>query len=178
MNACMYVCISMVLCSVSCLTLLFITMIVISHRFICDCVCSFLFYFIVYLVNIRIHIDYVCVFDAFFLLSLLFLFAILFCLYTVLDYVWVCNFTCLHLTFSVLFNYMLFLVINALFNCFVLWLPNLLLPLPPCFVFCLFAFSRRHFMLFSPLYATMIAIVILVFIILVFDQVRIVFKCL
>ena len=86
----MYVCISMVLCSVSCLTLLVITMIVnvISHRFICDCVYSLHFLiFIVNLVNIRIHIDYVCVFDAFFLLSLLFLFAVLFYLYTVLDYV-------------------------------------------------------------------------------------------
>ena len=60
-----------------------------------------------------------------------------------------------------------FLVINALFNCFVLWLPHLLLPQPPSFVFYLFAFSRKHFMLFSPLYVTMIAIVILVFIIVV-----------
>ena len=46
-----------------------------------------LFHFIVNLVNIRIHIDYVCVFDAFFLLSLLFLFAVLLYLYTVLDYI-------------------------------------------------------------------------------------------
>ena len=56
-----------------------------------------------------------------------------------------------------------FLVMNALFNCFVLCLLHLLLHLPPCFVFCLFAFSRRHFILFSPLYATMIAIVMIVF---------------
>ena len=40
-------------------------------------------------VNIRIHIDYVRVFAAFSLLSLLFLFAVLFYLYTVLGYVWV-----------------------------------------------------------------------------------------
>ena len=54
--------------------------------------------------NIRIHIDYVCAFAAFFFLSLLFLFAVLFCLYTVLGYVWVCNFPCLHLTFLVLLH--------------------------------------------------------------------------
>ena len=60
-----------------------------------------------------------------------------------------------------------FLVMNALFNSFVLCLLHFLLPLQPCFVFCLF-FSRRHFMLFSPLYATMIAIVMIVFIIVVF----------
>ena len=107
----MYVYISMVLCSVSCFTLLFITMIVISHRLNCDCVYSFFFkfHFIVNLVNIRIHIDYVCVY-----LTLSSFRIFCFCLpffstylYTVLDYVWVCNFTCLHLTFSVLFNYML-----------------------------------------------------------------------
>ena len=58
-----------------------------------------------------------------------------------------------------------FLVMNTLFNCFVPCLLHLFLPLQPCFFFfffaCLFV-SRRHFMLFSPLYATMIAIVILV----------------
>ena len=48
-----------------------------------------------------------------------------------------------------------FLVLNAMFNCFVLCLLHLLLHLPPCFV----CFSRRHFILFSPLYATTIAIV-------------------
>ena len=84
-------------------------------------------------VNISIHIDYVCVFDAFFLLSLLFLFAVLFYLYTVLDYVWVCNFTFVHLTFSVLFNY--FFVTNALINCFVLWLLHPLLPYHPVLFF-------------------------------------------
>ena len=79
-----------------------------------------------------------------------------------------------------------FLVMNALFNCFVLCLLHLLLPLPPCFLllFVLFVFGLflvcfcRHFMLFSPLYAPVIAIVILVFIIVVFGQVRIIFKCL
>ena len=125
-------------------------------------------------VNIRIHIDYVCVFAAFFLLSLLFLFAVLFYWNTVLGYVWLCNFPCLHLTFSVLLHAFWWWM---LFNCFVLCLLHLLLPLPPCFVFCLF-FSRRHFMLFSPLYATTIARVIIVFIIVVFGQVRIIFKCL
>ena len=87
-------------------------------------------------VNIRIHIDYVCVFSAFFLLSLLFLFAVLFYLYTVLGYVWVCNFPCLHLTFFSLVT--CFLVMNALFNCFVLCLLHLLLPLPSCFLLLFF----------------------------------------
>ena len=41
-----------------------------------------------------------------------------------------------------------FLVLSALFNCFVLCLLHLLVPLPTCFVFCLFAFSRRHFVIF------------------------------
>ena len=48
------------------------------------------------------HSQYVCVFAAFFLLSLLFLFTVLFYVYTVLRHVWVCNFPRLRLTFSVL----------------------------------------------------------------------------
>ena len=65
-----------------------------------------------------------------------------------------------------------FLVMHALFNCFVLCLLHLLLPLPPCFLllFFLFFFLHRHFILFSPLYATMIAIVMIVFIIVVFAK--------
>ena len=87
MNAYMYVCISMVLCSVSCSPLLFITLVVFYiglfvtvYTFSFDCEPF---------VNIRIHIDYVyvCAFAALFLLSLLFLFAVLFYLYTVLGYV-------------------------------------------------------------------------------------------
>ena len=99
-------------------------------------------------VNVRIHIDYVCAFAALFLLSLLLLFVVLFYLHTVLGYVWVCNFPCLHLTFFSLVT--CFLVMNALFNCFVLCLLHLLLPLLPCFSL-LFFFLRRHFILFSPL---------------------------
>ena len=99
----MYVCLYFHgLCSVSCLPLLFITLIVISHRFICDCV--YFFFWLWTFVNVRIHIDYVCAFAALFLLSLLFYFADLFYLYTVLGYVWVCNFPCLHLTFLVLLH--------------------------------------------------------------------------
>ena len=180
MNTCMYVCISMVLCSVSCLPLLFITLIVIPHRFICDCVYFFPFDCEPF-VNVRIHIDYVCAFAALFLLSLLFLFAVLFYLYTVLGYVWVCNFPCLHLTFSVLLHafwwWMLCLIVlfsvyftssspyHSFFVCF-------------CLCVCGFFFLLRHFILFSPLCATIIAIVMIVFIIVVFCQVRITFKCL
>ena len=93
---------TMVLCSVSCLPLLFITLIVIWHRFICDCV-----HFFLLIVNLLLILGFIlimCVFAAFFRLSLLFLFAVLFYLYTVLGYVWVCNFSCLHLTFSVLLH--------------------------------------------------------------------------
>ena len=59
------------------------------------------------------------------------------------------------------------LVMNALFNCFVLCLLYLLPPPPPNTLFCfvcilLFCFSRRHFMLFSLQYGTMIAIVTIV----------------
>ena len=82
MNAYMYVCISMVLCSVSCSPLLFITLVVFYiglfvtvYTFSFDCEPF---------VNIRIIIDYVCVFAAFFLLSLLFLFTVLFYLYLAL----------------------------------------------------------------------------------------------
>ena len=125
-------------------------------------------------VNIRIHIDYVCAFAALFLLSLLLLFAVLFYLYTVLGYDWVCNFPCLHLTFLVLLH------------AFWWWLLSLIVLFSVYFtssspyhpVLFLFVFSRRHFMLFSPLYATIIAIVIIVFIIVVFGKVRIIFKCL
>ena len=61
-----------------------------------------------------------------------------------------------------------------LFNCFALCLFHLLLPLPPCFFvaffvfFVFFVFLFFVGILFSPLYATMIAIVMIVFIIVVF----------
>ena len=103
MNACMYDCISMVLCSVLCLPRTI-------HNLDCYFTSVYLWLCILFsfdcepFVNIRIHVDYVCVFSAFFLLSLLFLFAVLFYLNTVLGYVWVCNFPCLHLTFSVLLH--------------------------------------------------------------------------
>ena len=135
MNVCLYFH-GFMLCS--CLPLLFIILIVISHWFICDCVYSFFkFYFIVNLVNIMIHIDYVCAFAALFLLSRLFLFAVLFYLYTVLGYVWVCNFPCLHLTFLVLLHAFWWWM---LFNSFALCLFHLLLPLPPFFVAFFFFF--------------------------------------
>ena len=52
-----------------------------------------------------------------------------------------------------------------------------LLPLREKLMFvCLF--FGRHFMLFFPLFASMIAIVLIVFIIVVFGQVRVIFKCL
>ena len=125
-------------------------------------------------VDIRIHIDYVCAFAALFLLSLLFLFAVLFYLYTVLGYVWVCNFPSLHLTFLVVLHafwwWMLCLIV--LFSVYF----TSSSPYHP--VFCCFFFLRSHFILFSPLYATMIAIVIIVFNIVVFGHVRIIFKCL
>ena len=89
------------------------------------------------------------------------LFAVVFYLYRVLGYV--CNFPCLHLTFLVLLYAFWWWMLC--FNCFVLCFLHLLLPLPPCF---LFFFLRRHFILFSPLYATMIDIVMIVFIIVVF----------
>ena len=76
MNACMYVCISMVLCSVSCLPLLFITLIVISHRFICDCI-LFSFDCEPFCLHLDSYWLCVCV-AAWFLLFLLFLFAALY----------------------------------------------------------------------------------------------------
>ena len=116
--------------------------------------------------NIRIRIDYVCVFAAFFLLSLPFLLTVLFYLYTVLGYVWVCNFSCLHLTFSVLL-YAFWWWQLCLIDLFSVYFTSSS-PYHPFF-------SRRHFMSFPPLYATMIVIVIIVFIIVVFGQVRIIF---
>ena len=41
-----------------------------------------------------------------------------------------------------------FLVMNALFNCFVLCLLHLLLPLPPCFLFLFFS-SQAFYLIFS-----------------------------
>ena len=61
MNACMYVYISMVLCSVSCFTLLFITIIVISHRLICDCVYSFFNFILLWTLLILGFILIMCV---------------------------------------------------------------------------------------------------------------------
>ena len=127
MNACMYVCISMVLCSDSCLPLLFITLIVISHRFICDCVYFFSFDCEPF-VKIWIHTDYVCVLAAFFLLALLFLFVVRFYLHIYR--------VRLRLSFQLplsSLNFLgfviRFLVMHALFNCFVLCLLHRLLPL-------------------------------------------------
>ena len=169
----MYVCISMVLCSVSCLPLLFITLIVIPHRFICDCVYFFPFDCEPF-VNVRIQWLCVCICSFIPSVSSI-LFAVLFYLYTVLGYVWVCNFPCLHLTFLVLLHafwwWMLCLIV--LFSVYF----TSSSPYHPLFC-CFFCFLRRHFILFSPLYAAMIAIVMIVFIIVAFCQVRITFKCL
>ena len=146
------------------LFLLIVNLLLILGSFwLCVCICSFLPS--VSSVFVRRFV-YFCSLDSFQLIQ------------TVLGYVWVWNFPCLHLTFSVI----CFLVMNALFNCFVPCLLHLLLPLQPFFlcvcllsVLCVYVF-RRHFMLFSPLYATMIAIVIIVFIIVLFGQVRIILK--
>ena len=114
----------------SCLPLLFIILIVISHWFICDYV-----YFFSLIVNLLLILGFILIMCVYLQLSsfclFFFLSAVLFYLYTVLDYVW---------------------VMDALFNCFVLCLLHLLLPLPPCFLmmvvfFC--CFIRRHFVIFS-----------------------------
>ena len=115
-------------------------------------------------VNIRIHIDYVCAFAA---LSSIFVCRSFLLIYSIR--------LCLSLQFPLsslnFLSFVLrFLVMHALFNCFVLCLLHRLLPL-----FFFGVFFCRHFVLFSPLYATMIAIVIIVFIIVVFGQVRIIF---
>ena len=83
-------------------------------------------------VKIWIHTDYVCVFAAFFLLSLLFLFAVLFC-----EYMYSIRLRLsLQLPLSSL-NFLCFvlrfLMMHALFNCFVLCLLYLLLPTPSFF---------------------------------------------
>ena len=163
----------MVLCSVSCSPLLFITLIVISHQFICDCVNFFLL-----IVNLLLRFRFILIMCVYLQLSSFCLFS--FCLPFFSAYICI-YFVRLHLSLQLplsSLNFLSFvihfLVMHALFNCFVLCLLHLLLPLPPSF----FVFFRKHFMLFFPLYATMIAIVIIVFIIVVFGQVRIISKCL
>ena len=101
-------------------------------------------------VNITIHIDYVCVFAAFFLLSLLFLIAFLFYVYTVLGYFWLCNFPWLHVTFLVLLYafWWWMLCLTVLFSVYF----TSSSPYHPVLFFVGLFFSRRHFMLFSPLY--------------------------
>ena len=115
MNACMYVCISMVLCSVSCLPLLFITLIVISHRFICDCV-----YFFLLIVNFLLRFGFI----------------LIMCVYCSLlpsvSSVFICRFVylCSLNTFLLKFPFrhftfcfvICFLVMHALFSRFVLYL--------------------------------------------------------
>ena len=105
MNAYMYVCISMVVCcfmlasTVHNLDCYFTSV----YLWLCT-----LFLLIVNLLLILGFILIVCVFSAFFLLSVLFFFfffsPVLFYLYTVLGYVLVCNFPCVHLTFTVLLH--------------------------------------------------------------------------
>ena len=55
-HTCMHVCISMVLSSASCSTILFVTLIVISHRFICDCV-----YFFLLIVNLLLRFGFMLI---------------------------------------------------------------------------------------------------------------------
>ena len=139
MNACMYVCISMVLCSVSCSPLLFITLIVISHQFICDCVNFFLL-----IVNLLLRFRFILIMCVYLQLSSFCLFS--FCLPFFSAYICI-YFVRLHLSLQLplsshnLFSLVTcFLVMNALFNCFVLCLLHLPFPLPPCFFVLFFCF--------------------------------------
>ena len=99
----MHVCVSVFPCCVSCLPLLFITLIAISHRFICECVYFFSFD-CEFFVKIWIHTVYVCVLQACFLLSLLLLFAALY----IFVHWTVFYLTSLSVTSLSLFCYMLF----------------------------------------------------------------------
>ena len=116
MNACMYVCISMVLCSVSCLPLLFITLIVISHQFICDCVNFFLL-----IVNLLLRFRFILIMCVYLQLSSFCLFS--FCLPFFSAYICI-YFVRLHLSLQLplsSLNFLgfvtRFLVMHALFNC-------------------------------------------------------------
>ena len=123
---------------------LFITLIVISHRFICDCV-----YFFLLIVNLLLILGFMLIMCVYFQLSSFCLFYFV-CRSFLLTYSIRLRLS-LQLPLSSLNFFSLvtcFLVMNALFNCFVLCLLHLLLPIPPCYVFCLFVFSRRRIVIF------------------------------
>ena len=159
MNACMRVCISM-LCFMLASTV---------HNLDCYFTSIYLWLCILFLliVNLLLILRFILIMCVYFQLSSFCLFYFVCRSFLLIYSIRLC--LSLQLPFLNFFSLVTcFLVMNALFNCLVLCLLHLLCPLQPCFVFCLFAFSRRHLMLFSPLYTTIIAIVKIVFIIVVF----------
>ena len=105
----------MFFCSASCSPLLFITLIVISHRFICDCVYCFLL-----IVNLLLMLRFILIMCVYFQLSSFCLFYFV-CRSFLLIYGIRLRLS-LQLPLSSLNFFSLvtcFLVMNALFNCFV-----------------------------------------------------------
>ena len=131
MNACMYVCISM-LCSMLASTV---------HNLFCYFTSIYLWLCILFplIVNLLLILRFIFIMCVYFQLSSFCLFY--FVCRSFLPVYSIRLRLSLQLPLSSLNFFSLvtcFLVMNALFNCFVLCLLHLLLLLPPCFVFCSF----------------------------------------